>query len=160
QFLESLYLGTGISIMKILTSSVVVVLVAALFGFAFHNDTKAKSKAGLPAAARKAVVVELFTSEGCSSCPPADAFLARLENEQPVENAEILALEEHVDYWNSQGWVDPFSSVAMTERQRGYAFALGTGSAYTPQMIVDGHEQFVGSREREALGTIEQAASR
>jgi hypothetical protein len=105
------------------------------------------------------VIVELFTSEGCSSCPPADALLARLENEQSVPGAEVLALEEHVDYWNDLGWADPFSSKQMTLRQEEYAAAFKHGSSYTPQMVVDGQFEFVGSRSDEAKQTIATAAT-
>jgi hypothetical protein len=106
------------------------------------------------------IVVELFTSEGCSSCPPADALLERLENEQSVPGAEVLALEEHVDYWNDLGWADPFSSKQVTLRQQGYAEAFRHGSAYTPQMVVDGQFEFVGSRSDEAREIIATAATR
>ena len=92
------------------------------------------------------VVVELFTSEGCSSCPPADAFLARLESQQPIPNTQIIALEEHVDYWNSDGWIDPFSGREWTLRQQDYAETL-KNNPYTPQLVVDGHTELVGSRE-------------
>lgn len=109
---------------------------------------------------RTPVVVELFTSEGCSSCPPADAFLARLDKQQPVPGAEVIALEEHVDYWDQLGWRDPFSSPDWTERQRTYAQAFGSGSIYTPQMIVNGSTEFVGSRERSGKNAIEEAARR
>jgi len=106
------------------------------------------------------IVVELFTSEGCSSCPPADALLERLENEQSVPGVEVLALEEHVDYWNDLGWSDPFSSKQVTLRQQGYAEAFQHGSAYTPQMVVDGQFEFVGSRSDEAREIIATAATR
>ena len=106
------------------------------------------------------VVVELFTSEGCSSCPPADQLLAKLEAEQPIHNVEIIALEQHVDYWNNGGWIDPFSSSSFTVRQYDYAGALGNGNAYTPQMVVDGQSEFVGSRTGQARSVIEQAASK
>jgi hypothetical protein len=105
------------------------------------------------------IIVELFTSEGCSSCPPADSLLARLEEQQPVAGAEIVALEEHVDYWNHQGWEDPFSAEQWTERQQKYAASRGDQSVYTPQMVVSGHAEFVGSRERTARAAIEQAAT-
>ncbi len=110
------------------------------------------------AASRQAVVVELFTSEGCSSCPPAEALLKELSATQPVSGAQILALEEHVDYWNQLGWADPFSSNQYSFRQNDYASKFGNGSAYTPQMVVDGAKEFVGSRSREARATIEEAA--
>jgi len=106
------------------------------------------------------VVVELFTSEGCSSCPPADALLARLAEQQPISAAEVIALEEHVDYWNDQGWADPFSSREWTLRQNVYAGVLGNGNPYTPQMVVDGGIEFVGSRASEAQKAILQAASK
>src|SRR6516165_10622564 len=87
---------------------------------------------------RKAVVVELFTSEGCSSCPPADALLGRLRQETLVEGVEVIPLGLHVDYWNHQGWIDRFSSASYTERQRTYAEKLHIAETYTPQMVVDG----------------------
>jgi len=104
------------------------------------------------------VIVELFTSEGCSSCPPADTLLKKLEEEQPIGDAEVIALEEHVDYWNQQGWTDPFSSPDATFRQQQYAATFKGDGPYTPQMIVDGRSEFVGSRERQAREEIEQAA--
>lgn len=111
-----------------------------------------------PSSARVPVIVELFTSEGCSSCPPADALLKKIEEEQPIENVEVIALEEHVDYWNNLGWTDPFSSSDATFRQQQYADTFRNSGAYTPQMIVDGQKEFVGSRERQARTEIEQAS--
>jgi hypothetical protein len=104
------------------------------------------------------VVVELFTSEGCSSCPPADALLQQLEEKQPVPGVEVIVLSEHVDYWNRLGWTDPFSSAEFSARQHRYAEAFRSGRVYTPQMIVDGHVEFVGSDARQARRAIEQAA--
>jgi len=105
------------------------------------------------------VVVELFTSEGCSSCPPADALLAQLEAQQPVPKTQIIALEEHVDYWNDDGWMDPFSSREWTLRQQDYAGTLKNRNPYTPQMIVDGRNEFVGGNDRAAVQAIEKAAA-
>jgi hypothetical protein len=106
------------------------------------------------------VLVELFTSEGCSSCPPADALLKRLTETQPVAGVQIIALEEHVDYWNRLGWADPFSATAYSVRQDEYASSFGSGSVYTPQMVVDGQFEFVGSRGDQARHTIQKSATR
>ena len=111
-------------------------------------------------ASKQPVIIELFTSEGCSSCPPADSFLKKLADQQPFPNLEIIALEEHVDYWNHDGWFDPFSSPEFTGRQQDYAshFPKDAGT-YTPQMVIDGRTQQVGSHVQEALADIRTAAS-
>jgi hypothetical protein len=109
-------------------------------------------------AASTPVLVELFTSEGCSSCPPADALLSRLGRTQPVRGADIIALEEHVDYWDRLGWKDPFSSEAATSRQNEYDQTFAGGQAYTPQMVVDGRAKFVGSSDTDALRAIRAAS--
>ncbi len=113
--------------------------------------------AGPGAAPLVPVVVELFTSEGCSSCPAADAALRELETSQSVSGVEVIALGQHVDYWNRLGWKDPFSSAQFTQRQRAYATGFGTGS-YTPQAVVNGRYEFVGSRRQELAETIGRAA--
>ena len=106
------------------------------------------------------VIVELFTSEGCSSCPLADALLNKLEADQPIAGAEIIGLEEHVDYWNHDGWTDPYSSGEWTVRQQEYVSRFKGDSPYTPQMIVDGQKEFSGNNVRKAQETIEQAVGR
>jgi hypothetical protein len=109
--------------------------------------------------ATRPVVVELFTSEGCSSCPPADSLLKELSERQPLEGVQVVALEEHVDYWNHLGWTDPFSSREFSQRQTDYARALGSDGVYTPQMIVDGQRELVGSRSLSAREAISKAAN-
>lgn len=104
----------------------------------------------------KPIIVELFTSEGCSSCPPADVLLQKLEADQPVRGAQIIGLEEHVDYWNHDGWNDPYSSPEWTERQQTYATMIKK-DPYTPELVVDGQYQFLGSDPREALVEISEA---
>lgn len=104
------------------------------------------------------VVAELFTSEGCSSCPPADDLLSRLMAEQPIEGVEVIAISEHVDYWNGLGWKDTFSSHRFSERQREYARAGNRGRIYTPQLVVDGRLQAVGSDEVAVRQSMLEAA--
>ncbi|HUJ40713.1 MAG TPA: DUF1223 domain-containing protein [Candidatus Acidoferrales bacterium] len=100
------------------------------------------------------VLVELFTSEGCPHCPEADAMLEKMYTEQSVEGAQIIALEEHVDYWDRQAWVDHFSSHAFTARQQNYADAMDLDALYTPEMVVDGLVEFVGNNAGRARATI------
>ena len=108
----------------------------------------------LPVAAAmpRPVVVELFTSEGCSSCPPADAYLSELSQQR----SDILPLAFHVTYWNSLGWKDPFSLDVATQRQAEYGQRFGDGS-YTPEMVVDGTTAFVGSDRSSAEAAIQKA---
>jgi hypothetical protein len=102
------------------------------------------------------IIVELFTSEGCSDCPPADTLLEKLVATQPIAGAEIIGLGQHVDYWDRLGWKDRFSSAALTGRQQGYQTRFGTESIYTPQMVVDGRVEFVGSDAPAARKAIEK----
>ena len=105
---------------------------------------------------RVPVLVELFTSEGCASCPPADELLISLDEEQLVAGALVIPLSEHVAYWN-RTWHDPFSSPVFTERQRSYHHILGSRMLYTPEMVVDGRRQFVGSQRMLAEHAIAHA---
>jgi len=109
--------------------------------------------------AARVVIVELFTSEGCSSCPPADTLLKELSEKETVPGARIVALEEHVDYWNHLGWKDPYSTAEFSERQNDYSRVFGTNGVYTPQMVVDGQSEFVGSRNLAATEAIQKAAN-
>jgi hypothetical protein len=122
------------------------------------EEVKTAAPTGGGDAKRTPVIVELFTSEGCSSCPPADALLARLDKTQPLGDAEVIPLAMHVDYWNYLGWADPFSAHEFSERQGEYAGAFGKDGVYTPQMIVDGVTEFPGGNSTAALDAVGKAA--
>lgn len=134
----------------------------ALLGFAVAScrtvgpSGMAEARADEPAPGGGLAVVELFTSEGCSSCPPADSVLADLVK----TNAAVYALAFHVDYWDDLGWRDPFASPEYTDRQKIYARSLGAQGLYTPQMIVNGTEQFTGSDRTRAGQSIARALGR
>jgi hypothetical protein len=151
----------------------ILMILVAIFAFAaFSAFTKRREASTAPAdfattipvrdeprdGVRSPVIVELFTSEGCSSCPPADVILTQLQKTQPIEGAEVIALSEHVDYWNYIGWADPFSSSAFSARQETYAQAFKRESIYTPQMVVDGQIEFVGASIGKAQEAIAKAA--
>ena len=94
---------------------------------------------------RVPVLAELFTSEGCNSCPPADDLLAIFLDEQPVDGVYVVPLSEHVTYWDHQGWKDPFGSPQFTTRQQQYGLRFNLDSIYTPPLVIDGTREFVGS---------------
>jgi hypothetical protein len=105
-------------------------------------------------------VVELFTSEGCSSCPPADRVLGDLIADAARRNQAVYCLAFHVDYWDRLGWADPYGSKGHSERQHAYARVLGLDQVYTPQMIVNGSDEFVGSDAARAKKSIREALGR
>jgi hypothetical protein len=149
---------------KIVVRISLLAALAAMIGAAIASAGRSPAVPQLPSnpptsVSKQPVVVELFTSEGCNTCPPADALLKRLSQDQPVPGTEIIALEEHVDYWNRLGWVDPYSSHDFSKRQEEYAAAFRNNGVYTPQMIVDGATEFTGSRERDADAAIKRAAT-
>ncbi len=133
-----------------------LVVIAAIFTTA----AALLPKPAVPTPARKAVVVELFTSEGCSSCPPADKLLINFREQHRDDGVEIIPLGFHVDYWNRLGWRDRFSSAAYSQRQEDYADRMKLEGPYTPQMVVDGDTQFVGNNADRAQDAIAHAAGR
>ena len=109
---------------------------------------------------RTPVLLELFTSEGCSDCPPADRLLDALDQKQPIPGAELIVLSEHVDYWNRLGWQDPWSSAANSARQQEYGRRFGLTDIYTPQLVIDGAAQMVGSDGARIDRELEKATHR
>jgi hypothetical protein len=138
-------------------TGLVIICVLMISSFRYIRAASTLPSPASDGTRRTPVLVELFTSEGCSSCPPADALLERLDRSQPVRGAELIVLSEHVDYWNDIGWKDPYSSHEYSERQSTYAAQFGLGGVYTPQMVVDGQFEFVGSDERRAKEAIENS---
>jgi hypothetical protein len=130
-------------------------VVAMAVGFRFTTSARAAGPD-----AKKPVLVELFTSEGCSSCPPADALLQEIDREQNISGAQVIVLSEHVDYWDHDGWRDPFSSAEMTARQEAYVARFSQGSAYTPEAVIDGARGLTGSDRRGLISAVEDALQR
>ncbi len=109
---------------------------------------------------RTPVLLELFTSEGCSSCPPADQLLEKLDREQPVSGAQLIVLSEHVDYWNRLGWSDPYSLPLFSARQQTYDRRLSTAEVYTPQVVIDGAAEALGSDRSAVLKAVTRSLAR
>lgn len=134
-------------------ATIAVLGVAAIFATAIKPDVAAGAQTE-PAL----VLAELFTSEGCSSCPPADHLLETLLKQQPVRGVHVVALSEHVTYWDHQGWKDPFASEQFTNRQKAYGLGFNLDSIPTPQLVIDGVAEAVGSDERTIRKLLMNAA--
>lgn len=124
---------------------------------AFAQSTQSTDKAAAPPADVHPVLIELFTSEGCSSCPPADILLQKLDTAQPIHAAQLIVLSEHVTYWDHDGWKDPNSSPALTDRQSAYESALRQPTSYTPQLIVDGTQEMHIDKPPQMQDVLEKA---
>jgi hypothetical protein len=143
--------------MRQLLALLIVGSLSAGVGVAVGTETTPSPRPQGAAGAQIPVLVELFTAEGCSSCPPADTLLEKLIDAQPAAGVQIVGLGEHVDYWDRLGWKDRFSSAALTARQQKYANRSKGADIYTPQMVVDGQDAFVGSDLAAARRAIERA---
>jgi hypothetical protein len=130
---------------------------ASSIGVPLRGQTQSPAKADVPA---PVVLVELFTSEGCSDCPPADTLLRQIDGKRTSAGQLIVGISEHVTYWDRLGWKDPFSSELFTHRQEEYGQRFGLDSVYTPQIVVNGREQLVGSDGRSLLAAFAKEASR
>jgi hypothetical protein len=146
-----------------LKNSLIVIFLFLIAGAVFYVTKMPETDDSIASAAEKnvsgAVVVELFTSEGCSSCPAAEEVFGELLKEYGEKKLPVFFLAYHVDYWNYLGWNDRFSSMEFTQRQQSYANAFGLQSVYTPQMIVNGQTEFVGSNRSKAEHAIEKVLS-
>ena len=137
--------------MKTIFCSVLLATITGLFSWHqvnIYDQSKLEQQVDTP------ILVELFTSQGCSSCPPADRVLAKLAKEAEAGDLPIVALSFHVDYWNRLGWKDPYSDAAFSQRQRIYASKLPDQRVYTPEIVVNGSSGHVGSRESEVRSAI------
>lgn len=130
-----------------------IFVLIVMIGFLTAATSRAADNTSTP------ILVELFTSEGCSSCPRADAWLQRMDSAQPLPSAHLIVLSEHVDYWNHDGWKDPYSSASITERQSNYISALKLKTPYTPQVIVDGASEINLTDDQQMERTFQQAGA-
>ena len=126
----------------------------------YEEEALMETHSHSPSVESGVAVVELFTSEGCSSCPPADRLLQDLIEDAAAADKKVYALSFHVDYWNYLGWKDPYSDARYSKRQRSYRHFFESGRVYTPQMIVNGRKEFVGSNRGKAMLAIKSALSR
>jgi hypothetical protein len=136
---------------------VILLIITSLIGFGFiakRTDKKAAANKSLIAPEGSPVILELFTSEGCSSCPPADKLLGQIASTR----TNVIPLSFHVDYWNHLGWTDPFSNATFTMRQHEYVERLKLESAYTPELVVNGEYEMVGSDRMEVNEAIKKAS--
>jgi len=139
---------------KYLLIPVLMLFVLSLWNFKLKEKPSTDKIISSTTTAEPFVVVELFTSQGCSSCPPADRLLSALYQQSKQEGTRVIPLSFHVAYWNYLGWKDPFSKEAFSQRQRNYAKALHSG-VYTPQMVFNGRQEGVGSKANQVLGRVE-----
>ena len=139
--------------------AVAVLIAAGSLLWAMHSRNRGAGAPGSVALGKKPVIVELFTSEGCSSCPPADALLGQLRQPSNAKGAEVIPLGFHVDYWDSSAWHDRFDSAAYSRRQEDYARRFHIDGPYTPQMVVNGEVEFVGSLAGKAREAIAEASA-
>jgi len=147
-----------------LASASAVVFCCLLFSNVALSHSARDSQAGSPIDPDKSphatpVLIELFTSEGCSSCPPADIFLQKLDTAQPIPGAQLIVLSEHVTYWDQDGWKDPNSSPSLTDRQSSYEGPLGESTVFTPQLIVDGTQQMRLGNPQQIEDLLKKAAA-
>jgi hypothetical protein len=141
----------------ILLCGLLFCLYATLSSFA--RGAQADNKAVTASSSPTPVLIEMFTSEGCSSCPPVDGLLQKLDTFQPIPGAQLIVLSEHVTYWDQQGWKDPNSSSSLTDRQSSYEGVLGEKEVFTPQLIVDGTQQVHAGDPKQVKDTLQKAAS-
>lgn len=138
---------------KLLVAALALMVIGAGL---WHFRTRGEGAAHLKSGA--VVIVELFSAEGCSSCPPADGYIATLDRDQPIEGVTVIALELHVDYWDRLGWTDPFGSHEFSERQSQYARVLDNHSIFTPEIVFDGSKLMVGGDEARAREQMLESA--
>ncbi len=138
-----------------LAMAVLTAIAAGSLGWHFRTRGEAPSSLG----SAPYVIVELFSSEGCASCPPADEYVATLDRTQPIEGVTLIVLELHVDYWDRLGWRDPFGAAAFSERQSEYARVFENHSIFTPEIVFGGNKLMIGGDEDRARTQILEAAS-